>query len=334
MFLLLAKGYNPNEISTNGFQSPGDILRWNYLNNDSLDPSHYPSLISISKLSEGMCSHCNLMNDKNQSNLQINIESYSSIQDSVDSYFYNHLNRCQYCRKLVDFRVTSIISPKLLVINGSRVSLSEKKLDSEINIDNNTYHLYGIIYYGDKHYNCRFMRTDNGFPKCYEYDGLKSAQFIRRKMKPYFPSKIGTCHASYLFYVCAGDLWTTHINTDQKSFPSIIRSSLSSGRKLVSDFNVGSLMKDNSLCVSGFIWGNNSCAFDCVMTVLLHFYFQYGRQSESAKEYLTNLGCIGKHLQKIDISSESSFDPNTIKTVLYNELFSIGKFFINISYNL
>jgi hypothetical protein len=82
--------------------------------------------------------------------------------------------------------------------------------------------------------------------------------------------------------------------------------------------NYSAPFADSSLCTVGFTWNNNSCAFDCVMTIIIQFNLEIAVKSKECNKYLENMGCLGEILQRKNIFEESSFDPAYIRDELYN----------------
>jgi hypothetical protein len=70
----------------------------------------------------------------------------------------------------------------------------------------------------------------------------------------------------------------------------------------------------------GFQWKNNSCSFDCIMNILMQFYFQVGFHSDEKDSFLNNMGCLGFFLRDFNGQDEFVFDCQSFRDDLYEEL--------------
>jgi hypothetical protein len=245
-----------------------------------------------------------------------------SIQDGVNAYLQQLTLKCSVCPRKPKINQIDLkfFAPKLLIINCSQNTISSTTImDESITIDGKTLHLFAIIYFGRSHFNCRFWRQNSTktSKKYYFYDGMHDVKFQEISSNiQYFPAVINGTSASYCVYVCEGDIW---IDNEQ---------CLPTPSEIMVDLTKGSLEinADSSICLKGFKWNRNSCAFDSLMVILVQFYFEFGYYSRNSEDYRSNLGALGSFLNK-NIPSESKFNMNDMKK-LHKKLLEIGLFII------
>lgn len=85
-----------------------------------------------------------------------------------------------------------------------------------------------------------------------------------------------------------------------------------------------------------FMWAENTCPFDCVITIFVQYYFEYFHKRKFKQNVINNFGCLGKELlEKIRDINEEDFDPEAVKSPLQDIIYKkMRKICINQNFSI